>query len=103
MLANIVDRRANQYNVEVDVVFEPTWHDNSCENATKFLQDDDTFDVHDIPNTTVEDAIKFANTYEFPVTVYLYDKGADPCGMLDDGEDYVEDTTIITQESNAKR
>lgn len=82
-VGNIVDRRDNQYNVEVDVVFEPSWHDNSCADATNFMQMlDEAFTVDHINDTTIEDAIKHCDTWDLPVTIYLYDKGADPMGFI---------------------
>lgn len=95
-VGNIVDRRSNAYIVEVDVVFEPSWHDNSCKEATEFFQDDNAFSIYDICNTTVEDAIKHCDTYDIPVTVYLYDKGSNPNGILGDDEDFVDPLNVTT-------
>lgn len=86
-LGNIIDRRNSQYNVEVDVVFEPNWYDNSCKDATEFMQLEDTFTIDNMDDTTVEDAVKKCNTWDLPVTLYLYDKGSDPMGFVgDEGE-----------------
>lgn len=98
-LGNIIDRREKQYNVEVDVVFEPSWHDNSCEDATDFTQMEDTFNVDNIDNTTIEDAVKHCEKWDLPVTIYLYDKGADPMGFVGDDESFVDTMTITTQSS----
>ncbi len=89
-LGNIIDRRKKSYNVEVDAVFEPTWHDNSCKGATEFLQQEEDWDIDNIDDTTVEDAIKHCDTWDLPVTVYLYDKGVDPMGFVGDEGNYVD-------------
>ncbi len=95
-LGNIVDRRENQYNVEVDVVFEPSWHDNSCADATEFMQDEEgLLTIDSMNDTIVEDAVKKCDEWDLPVTLYLYDKGADPLGFTGDNESFV------TKESNA--
>lgn len=90
-VGNIVDRRDNQYNVEIDAVFEPSWHDNSCSEATNFMQlSDSELTVDHIDDTTVEDAIKHCDTWDLPVTLYLYDKGADPMGFTGEDENFVD-------------
>ncbi len=81
-VGNIVDRRDNQYTVEVDAVFEPCWHDNSCVEATEFLQISDSFDIDHMNDTTIENAIKHCDTWDLPVTIYLYDKGSEPMGVV---------------------
>ena len=88
-LGNIVDRRKNNYTVEVDVVFEPSWHDNSCEGATEFLQQEEDWSIDSINDTTVEDAIIHCDQWDLPVTVYLYDKGSDPMGFVGEDESFV--------------
>ncbi len=89
-VGNVVDRRDNQYNIEVDAVFEPSWHDNSCTDASEFLQTDNEFSVENINDTTVEDAVKHCDTWDLPVTVYLYDKGANPLKFIGEDEIFVE-------------
>lgn len=73
-VANIIDHRSNTANINVYAVFEPSWHDNSCPAATQFAQTDDDWTVEELANTTVEQAIAYANAQwmAIPVTVYLY-------------------------------
>lgn len=70
--ANVIDRRSNQYDITCDAVFEPSCHDNYCKNATKF-ESTNEFTVAELWNTTVADAVVFAEQWDCPVTVYLYD------------------------------
>ena len=102
-LANIVDRRKNsRYNVEVDVVFEPSWHDNSSEGATQFMHDDEQLlTIDSMDDTTVEEAVKKCDDWDLPVTLYLYDKGADPMGVIGDDESFV-DTIVIESTENGE-
>lgn len=99
-LGNIIDRRKNTYDVEVDAVFEPSWHDNSCVNATEFLQQEEDWSIDNMDSTTVEEAIMHCDTWDLPVTVYLYDKGSDPMGFVGDEGNYVEPINITTTESS---
>ena len=95
-LGNIVDRRKeSQYNVYVEVVFEPSWHDNSTAGATEFMTDDESLLIIDNMNdTTIEDAVKKCDDWDLPVTLYLYDKGSDPMGVIGDDESFVDTITI---------
>lgn len=86
-VGNIIDRRNNKYAVEVDAVFEPSWHDNTTEDATQFFVNKNAFDIENTDNTTVEEAIEYCNTFDFQITVYLYDKDSDPCGSIDETDD----------------
>jgi hypothetical protein len=78
MLANIVDRRTNPYDVRCDAVFEDSWHDNTVEGATRFPQEaagpSCGCDMAD--DTTLAEAAAQAAAYPGPVTVFLYDVGA---------------------------
>lgn len=80
-VSNVVDHRTNKYNVEVDVVFEPSCHDNSINGATQFKWEEE-FLVKELYNTTVEEAIKYINSkYEHQaVTIFVYDYGSKPVG-----------------------
>jgi hypothetical protein len=82
MLANIVDKRKNIYNVECDAVFEPSQHDNSVSGATQFpaFNYKDHFTVYDMDDTTIAQATAWANEQEIPVTMYLYDVGTNSQG-----------------------
>lgn len=78
MINNIIDNRTNKYNVRCDVAFEPSWHDNTIEGATKFTKAD-LFSYDELFNTTIVDAIAHANQWDCAVTMFLYDPNS---GML---------------------
>ena len=78
-VANIVDyRKRCRYDVNVNVCYESSWHDNSIIGATRFDEPDDPMagcDYLGIRQTTIGLAIRYA-AQEWPlepVTLYLYD------------------------------
>lgn len=84
-VANIQDKRTNSCNVEVDAVYEPSFHDNTVLGATQFDDDDGPLDegeftIDELQDTTIQKAITYANKFTIPVTLYLYDKGKRPIG-----------------------
>ncbi len=72
MIANIIDKRTNKYDVRCDVAFEPSWHDNTIKGATQFYKVR-TFSYDELKNTTVVEAIEFARQWDCSVTMYIYD------------------------------
>lgn len=87
MLGNIVDHRTDRSCPECDAVFEPSAHDNARRaDGTYFDLDEasdhpDYFHAVDMLNTTVRSAVLRAEReWPFPVTVFIYDKGARPLG-----------------------
>ena len=75
MLANIVDNRTNKYNINIHAVTEHSAHDNSIKGATKFSWDDEKECLCDcLHNSTIKGAVDWANGYNCPVTLYLYDQ-----------------------------
>lgn len=79
MLANIIDRRKQQYRFKrVNAVIEPTRHDNStknCDRAARNPKQDKAWIGYDEKeHVTVTDAIKWASKHKDEVTLYLYDK-----------------------------
>ena len=77
MICNIVDRRTNSYDVNIDAIFEPSQHDNSVKGATQFTWGNETFTYDELSNTTIVRAIEFANEqWDCPVTLFIYDRGA---------------------------
>ena len=76
-VVNIVDRRKKEYDVKCDAVFEPAWHDNSIDGATQF-EIDNSFQVDELEKTTVNLAIKYAEKWDCPVTLHIYEYGASP-------------------------
>ncbi len=72
MIANVIDKRSNKYDVRCDVAFEPSWHDNSIKGATQFWRTR-TFSYDEMRNTTIVRAIEFAQQWDEPVTMFVYD------------------------------
>jgi len=82
-VSNIIDKRTNSYNVEIDAVFEPSYHDNSVKGSTQFEKPKGKqFTIESVCKTTVEDAINYINQKykHLSVTVYIYDAGSAPVG-----------------------
>jgi hypothetical protein len=88
MLGNIIEGRTDPTNLNVDVVFEPSIHDDGrrADGVHHFDYDEaasspDYFIVTDLLDTTVRLAVLYAETrWSFPVTVFLYDQGLRPFG-----------------------
>jgi len=72
MIANFIDSRSNKYDVRCDVAFEPSWHDNTINGATQFWRTRN-FTYEEMRNTTIAQAIEFANHWDEPVTMFVYD------------------------------
>ena len=92
MLGNIVDARSDRHIPETDAVFEPSAHDNAKRaDGAEFFEWEDAnkdpayFYAASQEDTTVREAVLRAERdWPFPVTVYLYDKGARPLGVFFD-------------------
>lgn len=95
MICNIVDHRINSYNVEVDVVVEPAWHDNVMDGASQFECDgEEEFNYEWLENVTVEEAVEYCNNSylaDLPVTLYLYDLNNCEFPLTMSGELYFDD------------
>jgi|LauGreDrversion4_2_1035121.scaffolds.fasta_scaffold561768_2 hypothetical protein len=72
MIANIIDKRTNKYDVRCDVAFEPSWHDNTIKGATQFWRTR-SFSYDEKRNTTIVQAIEFAQKWDEAVTMFVYD------------------------------
>lgn len=72
MIANVIDKRTNKFDVRCDVAFEPSWHDNTIEGATQFWRTR-SFSYEEKRNTTIVQAIEFAQQWDEPVTMFIYD------------------------------
>ena len=70
---NIIDYRDRKYRTLVDVVFEPSWHDNSNNNADQFEIEYEDFSTDELKNTTIHSAIEYSNKWSVPVTMFIYD------------------------------
>ena len=72
MIANVIDNRTNKYDVRCDVAFEPSWHDNTIQGATQFWRTR-SFSYDELRNTTIVQAIEFAQKWDEAVTMFVYD------------------------------
>ena len=82
-ISNIIDYRTCSRNINIDAIFEPSFHDNTAKDATQFptdgdLLDAEEFDIESLYQTTIEKSIEFARQWQIPVTLYLYDAGSNP-------------------------
>jgi hypothetical protein len=59
----------------VDVVIEPTWHDNSCKDADQSEPHPDESDYEERAEISLTDAIAWASEIGYPVTLYLRNAG----------------------------
>lgn len=75
-IANVVDHRTYTFKVECDVMFEPCFNDNSCEEASQFPPIEDTYWVEGKNETTIAQAIEWARQIDFPITMFVYDAGS---------------------------
>jgi hypothetical protein len=88
MIGNIIDHRTNTSCVDVDVIFEPSCHDNPIKGATQFdehyREDLDYFSYNERYNTTLEKACAWANSKNLHITIFLYDAGYRPGDVKED-------------------
>ncbi len=77
MILNLVDHRKSIYKWKrVDVVIEPTWHDNKCTDADRADPREGEIDYEIRQDISITDAIAWASALPFGVTMYLWDSGA---------------------------
>jgi len=78
MLWNIRDKRTrpNRWR-EVNAIIEATEHDNSCLDADQAPESDPKLivDYDALETVSVQEAIAWANSQPYPVTLFLYDLG----------------------------
>lgn len=75
-IANIIDRRKRTYcSCPIHAVIEPSCIDNGELHATQHDPDDPRINTNfeEVVDTSIYLAINWANLFEFPVTLYLYD------------------------------
>ena len=90
MLGNIRDKRTNPISPQVDVVFEPSIHDNAWDpdgrhhfDYNETSKSPDYIYVKWLYDTTVREAVLYAETaWSIPVTVFLYNQGYCPAGCF---------------------
>jgi hypothetical protein len=76
VILNIVDNRKYAYRWKsVDVVAEPTWHDNRCEDSDQADRCENETEYEAKEGLSVSDAISWAAGLPYDVTLYLYDAG----------------------------
>lgn len=86
MLTNIIDHRKHPYCWEtVDVIVEPAWHDNLVApeaNGNKYSDlvprvwgDDDDIGYFEQFSISITEAVKWAQAFPYPVTLFIYDVG----------------------------
>ena len=83
-IANIIDKRKRQYcSYPITAVIEPACMNNDLPDADQYDIDEAsiTIDYEERPDTSLYLAVNWANTFTFPVTLYLYDF----CGDDDEG------------------
>jgi hypothetical protein len=77
MLANIIDRRKHRYRfLKVNVVAEPTWHDNQVKDENSDYSDPDLGgpDYKQFEHVALNTAIVWAQEQPAPMTLYIYDE-----------------------------
>jgi hypothetical protein len=78
MIQNISDKRTRPYRwLRVDVIAEPTWHDNSCPDSDQAPQDAREPGYAAKKNISLADAINWVAAMPLPMTLYVYDGGTD--------------------------
>ena len=74
MIFNIIDNRKLRYRWKlVNAIVEPTWHDNNARDADQAEPTEGELDYEERNNVSASEAIKWADSLPFPVTIYLYD------------------------------
>lgn len=75
MICNIVDHRKKPYVWKrINAIIEPTWHDNSLD-GDRTEQTEGESDYDERAGLSLEEALAWGATFQYPVTLYLYDEG----------------------------
>ena len=81
MIQNIIDRRKYQYRRRaVDVVAEPTWHDNACAESDHAERNDNEPSYAARKNVSLAEAVNWTSAMPLPMTLYIYDAGSGAVG-----------------------
>lgn len=75
-ITNIIDNRVNVYcSTQIKAIIEPSCHNNDQLDAEQHSPDDPKISTYfeELNETSVVKAIEWANQFEFPVTLFLYD------------------------------
>jgi len=75
-IVNIIDGRRHEYRWKtINAIVEAAWHDNGCDDADRVPANDRAGPGYaQREHISVTAAIEWAQTFENPVTLYLYDK-----------------------------
>jgi hypothetical protein len=80
MISNIIDSRTRPYRWRrVNAIVEATWHDNSVADSdqAEVVRDDREVVYQERNGVSLAEAVAWANAQPCPVTLYLYDEGAE--------------------------
>ena len=76
MIFNIIDRRKRVYRWQkVSAIVEATSHDNACADSDQQPSGPDDFTYEQLEGVSIQDAVAWADAFDSPVTLYLYDDG----------------------------
>ena len=75
-LTNIIDRRKRHHKwAKINAVVEPTCHDNSIDGSDKAIAGYKGIGYDEKEHTSVAEAVVWAQSFDHPTTLYLYDEG----------------------------
>lgn len=75
MIVNIVDRRSRRHRfLNINAIVEAAWHFNHYVDGDKITGRRGP-DYQDKENVTIADAVRWAQSFKDPVTLFLYDEG----------------------------
>ena len=78
LIFNIIDRRGNVHRWEsIDIIVEPTWHDNACLDSDQALHNNREPGYAPQEGISLAEAVTCASSFDVPLTLYFYDKGSD--------------------------
>jgi hypothetical protein len=73
-ITNILDQRKRHYRFrKINAIVEAAWHDNSCPDADQ-VGDIRGPDYQEREHISLQEAVRWANEWDAPVTLYLYDE-----------------------------
>jgi len=74
MIFNLIDRRKRPYRWrKINAIIEATSQDNRCEDADEQPHSDDEVVYDQLKNSSLHDAILWAEHQPCAVTLYIYD------------------------------
>ena len=79
MIWNVADRRKRPHRwKKVHAIVEAVEHDNLCQDADQAPEPDPKTYIlfEERKNISVHDAVRWADAFECPVTLFLYDAGS---------------------------